>query len=232
MDGMLVMIFDTEAKAIEARNALLQLDDQGSISVYAHAIVAKNADGTTKLQKEGDSGLLGTVAGLELGSFIGLLSGPGALPISAGLGLLAGGASDLHNARITDEFIRDVTRELRPNRFAVIAAVQENSTTFVDDRMKTLGGAVFRRALSELRRTLLQEHIAAMTADLAEMKTELGQSHAARKAKFQEEINRLKSKLRQPLHKPKEPRGPEERTKKANAEPLNEHIPTLKEKAS
>ena len=43
MDRMLVVVFDTEKKAYEGKKALLQLEDEGSIVVYAYAVVAKNA---------------------------------------------------------------------------------------------------------------------------------------------------------------------------------------------
>jgi hypothetical protein len=35
MDRMLVVVFDNESKAYEGKQALLQLDNEGSISVYA-----------------------------------------------------------------------------------------------------------------------------------------------------------------------------------------------------
>jgi uncharacterized membrane protein len=47
VDRMLVVVFDNEAKAIEGRNALLQLDNQGTILVYAWAVIVKNADQTS-----------------------------------------------------------------------------------------------------------------------------------------------------------------------------------------
>ena len=53
MDRMLVVVFDNEAKAYEGKRALIQLDSEGSISVYGYAVVAKNADGTASI-KQGD----------------------------------------------------------------------------------------------------------------------------------------------------------------------------------
>jgi len=45
-DRMLVVVFDTESKPCEGKKALFQLETEGSISVYASAVVTKNADGT------------------------------------------------------------------------------------------------------------------------------------------------------------------------------------------
>ena len=40
MDRMLVVVFDNENKAYEGKKALLQLDGEGSISVYAYTVLA------------------------------------------------------------------------------------------------------------------------------------------------------------------------------------------------
>ena len=65
MDRMLVVVFDNESKAYEGKKALLQLDGEGSISVYGHAVAAKHADGTTTV-KQDDEGPLGTLVGTSL----------------------------------------------------------------------------------------------------------------------------------------------------------------------
>ena len=83
MDRMLVVVFDTESKAYDGRTALLQLDDEGSIAVFAYAVIAKNADGTATVKQGDDSGPLGTLLGTSLGSLIGLLGGPVGLAIGA-----------------------------------------------------------------------------------------------------------------------------------------------------
>ena len=81
MDRMLVVVFDNEAKGYEGKKALLQLDNEGSISVYGYAVVAKNSDGTASIKQGDDSGPLGTLAGTALGSLIGVLFGPVGLAV-------------------------------------------------------------------------------------------------------------------------------------------------------
>ena len=61
MDRMLVVVFDNESKAYEGKKALLQLDDEGSISLYAYAVLAKNADGTASVKQGDDSGPIGSL---------------------------------------------------------------------------------------------------------------------------------------------------------------------------
>src|SRR5262249_22763483 len=162
--------FDTEAKANEASAALLQLDGAGTIDVYAHAVIAKNADGTVTVTKHDDTGPFGALLGVELGSLISLLSGPAGLVLGMGTGVLAGSAMDGHKARIGERFVEDVSKELQRSRFALVAEIQEESPTPVDTRMKSIGGTVFRRALADVKHTIHEEHVAAMKAKLAQSK--------------------------------------------------------------
>jgi uncharacterized membrane protein len=229
---MLVVVFDTEVKAYDGRNTLLRLENEGSIDVFAYAVVAKNADGTATVKQGDDSGPFGPLVGTSLGSLIGLLGGPAGLAIGATLGLLAGSMADLNNARIGGDFIDDVTRELLPGKFAVLAEVQENWTTPVDVRMEAIGGKVFRRSLSDVEHTQYEEEIAAMKADLAQMKAELAQAHADRKAKLQEKINQLDAKVEARVQNARERRHAAELQAKAKVEALKAKAVALKQKAT
>lgn len=232
MDRMLVVVFDNETKAYEGRKALLQLDGEGSISVYAYAVLAKHADGTATVKQGDDSGPIGTLLGTSFGSLIGLLGGPVGLAIGATAGLAVGAATDLNNARIGEDFIDDVTRVLLPNRVAVVAEIEEDWTTPVDSRMETIGGLVFRRALSDVKHTIHEENVAAMKADLAQMKAEHAKAHADRKAKLQEKINQLDSKIQAQLQKAKVGREAAERQAQAKVRVLEAKAATAKSKAS
>ncbi len=218
MDRMLVVVFDTESKAYRGKEALLALEDDGRISVYACVVISKYADGSVNVEQAADSGPLGTLVGTSLGSFIGLLGGPTGLAIGAVAGLLVGGTADWDNARVGDDFVADVTRELRPNRFAVVAEVREDKITPVDIRMEELGGTVFRRALSEVRHTSHDEDTAALRADLAHLKAEFAKVHADRKAKLQGKINQLDAKIQSRIDKARERRKAAEAQAKAKAE--------------
>jgi hypothetical protein len=154
------------------------------------------------------------------------------LAIGATAGLAAGSAADLDNARIGDDFITDVTKQLQPNRVAVVAEIEEDWTTPVDTRMEAIGGTVFRRALAEARKTSNEEEVAAMKADLAQMKAEHAKAHADRKAKLQEKINQLDSKIQTLLQKAKDRREAAERHAKAKVEILKAKAAAAKAKAS
>jgi uncharacterized membrane protein len=220
MDRMLVVVFDNERNAYEGKRALMQLDAEGSISVYASGVLVKHADGSATIKEGDDPGPLGTLLGTSLGSLIGLLGGPAGFVIGATAGMATGAAADLDNARIGDDFLDDVTKVLLPNRVAVVAEIEEEWTTPVDTRMEAVGGTVFRRALSDVTDTANAEEVAAMKADIAQMRAELAKAHADRKAKLQERINQLDSKIQAQLQKHKDRRQAVEREAKAKADVL------------
>lgn len=103
--------------------------------------------------------------------------------------------ADLNNVRIDGEFVDDVTQVLVPNRFAVIAEIEEEWTTPVDARMEAIGGTVFRQGFSELKDTVAEEDIAALKADIAQLEIEHLKARTERKAKLAETINQLDIKL-------------------------------------
>ena len=232
IDRMVVVVFDDESKAYQGKKALLALENEGSISVYDSAVIATNADGAATVRQTDDAPPLGTIFGAPLGSVIGLLGGPTGFAIGTAVGLLAGVTADLHNARIGEDFIDDVKKDLLPNKFAVVAEIQEDWTTPLDIRMEAIGGTVFRRALSDVKHTIHDEDIAAMKADIAQMKAEHAEARAERKGKLQEKINQLDSKIQAHLEKTKERRKTAEQQAKAKAEVLKTKAAALKAKAA
>ena len=220
MDRMLVVVFDSERKAYEGKKALLQLDAEGSISVYGYAVVAKNADGTATIKQGDDVGPLGTLVGTTLGSLIGVLFGPVGLAIGATAGFTGGATADLYNSGVGDDFIDDVSKFVLPSKVAVVAEIEEDWTTPVDTRMEAIGGLVFRRALSEVKHQVHEENVNSMKADMAQFRAEQAQAHADRKAKLQEKINQLDSKIQAQLQKAKEKRAAKELEAQAKAKVL------------
>jgi len=232
MDRMLVVVFDNENKAYEGKKALLQLDGEGSIGVYGYAVLGKNADGSASVKQGDDVGPIGSLVGTSLGSLIGVLAGPVGMAVGASAGLLAGGAFDVNNAGIGADFIDDVSKVLQPNRVAVIAEIDEDWTTPVDTRMEAIGGTVFRRALSEVKDQIHEENVAAMKADLAQLKAEQAKAHADRKAKLQEKINQLDSKIQTQLQNAKDRREAMQRRAQAKLQVLKDKAAEARAKAS
>jgi uncharacterized membrane protein len=232
MDRMLVVVFDDERKVIDGMTALRELDLRGGITVYSHAVVMRNPDGTTIVRQSDDRGPFGLLVGAVLGGLIGLLGGPAGPAIGFTVGSVVGGAVDMNKARVGEDFVVDVAEALLPNRAAVVAEIEENLTETVDSRMEALGGTVFRRAITEVRHTIHDQHIAAIEADLAQIKAEHAQAHAERKARLQEKINQLESRLQAQLQMAKERREAAERETRAKVELLQKKAAAAKAKAA
>ena len=195
MDRMLVTVFDHETKAYEGKSALHQLEKEGSITLYASAVILKHADGSVSVKDEAVAAPLGALVGTPAGAIIGLLGGPVGFAAGATAGLLIGGLFDIDNARVGEDFVQDISRALAPNKVALIAEVDEEWTTPVDTRMQALGGAVFRRALWEVREQIDDEETAAMKADLAQLKAEIQKANADQKKKLQAKVDALQAKI-------------------------------------
>ncbi|MES1206277.1 MAG: DUF1269 domain-containing protein [Pseudomonadota bacterium] len=160
-------------------------------------MVAKSADGKTKVKQVEDLDPIGTLVGTSVGGLVGLLAGPVGMAIGAASGLTLGAFADIVNLRVGDDFVEDVSDALIPNKVALIAEVDEEWTTPVDTRMEALGGVVLRRALSDVRDERRQAEIVAMKADLEQLKEELAQANAERKAKLQTRIDYLRGRIDQ-----------------------------------
>jgi hypothetical protein len=137
--------------------------------------------------------------------------------------------TDLDNTRVWADFVDEVARQLQPGRFAVISQIEETWTTPVDLRMEALGGTVLRRTLAEVTQTVNENEIAAMKADLAELKAEHAQATAERKAKLTAKINQLDSRIQARIEKAKEHRQVLAAEAKAKAEALKTKAQQLKQ---
>jgi uncharacterized membrane protein len=223
MERMLVVVFDNEKKAFEGASALKQMERESSFSIYAGAVVVKHADSTVSVKQLEDSGPIGTLAGTTVGSLIGVLGGPVGLAIGAASGLALGALYDADDIRVGEDFLVDVSKTLTPNKVAFVAEVEEEWTTPVDTRMESLGGVVFRRALWEVEKTVDDEETAAMKADLEQLKSEISQAAADRRAKLQKKIDQLQAKVDAQVEKSKQRHAAFEARQKAKKDVLKKN---------
>jgi len=73
MSKFIFVSFPDEAKAYEGTRSLEELHAEGSLTLYAVAVVAKSADGKLTVKRESDRGPLGIAVGSLVGGLIGLL---------------------------------------------------------------------------------------------------------------------------------------------------------------
>lgn len=124
---------------------MLRLDGDGSISIYRYEVPVKKADGTVVTRQADGHGTLSPFAKSLLGSLSdSTRSTPEPTPPRAANPL------DSNKTETGEEFIRDVTEVLLPNRVAIVAEVEEEWPTLLDRRMESIGGVVFRWTVSEV----------------------------------------------------------------------------------
>lgn len=196
MDKMIVVVFDSEIKAYEGSKALLELQDEGSINLYAKAVIARDAAGKVTVKQQGDAGPVGTAVGMLTGSLIGLIGGPLGVAIGAGAGTYGGMLYDLVHLGISEDYLYEVEQSLKPGKAAVVAEVWEEWTVPVDNRMEALGGNVIRRSRSEFVDAQMERDIVTLKADIAELEAERDQATGEAKAKLQKKVDSAKAKLK------------------------------------
>jgi uncharacterized membrane protein len=195
MNKLLVAVFDTETEAYEGLRALKDLHRMGDVTVYATAVVVKDAADTVSVKQAVDEGPVGTGLGLLTGSLLGLLGGPIGLAIGATTGSLAGMILDLTKAGIDADFLAEVSAELMPNRAAVLAEVDEPWVTPVDVRLGKLGARIFRAKRSDVIEDHLDREADAINAELAALQAELAKASAENRAALQVRIDQARHKL-------------------------------------
>jgi len=195
MDKMLVVVFPTETAAYEGSRALSALDQEGSIVLYASAVIAKDAAGHVAIKQEADQGPLGTTVGLLTGTLVGLIGGPVGAAVGGYLGTVGGGAFDLARMGVGTDFVDEATRSLQPGKVAVVAEINEEWVTPVDSRMEGLGGQVLRRARSEVVDAQIASEQAAMDEEIAGMKAEAAKVTGEAKSRLHKRIEAAQGRL-------------------------------------
>jgi uncharacterized membrane protein len=199
MEKMLVVVFDNESKAYEGLRVLNQLDIEGSIAIHAEAVVSKNADGTVALKKTDGDFPVRTVSGTAIGSLVGLLGGPAGLAVGMLAGTLAGSLADLFAAGVDSDFLDELSKELTPGKYAIVADISEEWVTPVNTRMEALNAFVFRTPRKSFEEAQRTRDIAVLRAEIDQLKVEHARAKADQKAKLQAKIDGLNARLQAKL---------------------------------
>lgn len=188
MNKLLVAIFDTETAANSGLNALRNLHAAGDITLFATAVLTRDAKGLVSIKQSMDAGPIGTATGLAVGSLIGLLGGPAGLAVGALTGTVVGAVRDFWAAGVGLDFIEEATQHLQPGKVALVVEIEEDWVIPVDSALETAGGQVFRRTRSEVAEAQFDHDIAAFKSEIQELESEA--SHASGEVK-----NKLQAKL-------------------------------------
>lgn len=156
MSTLVVMSFPDPLRAAELVESLTILEDEELIILEDAVVVVKDQQGritlhqTHNLRKVGLFG--GGGLGLAVGAILGLpLAGVGALalPLAGSLTGALGGmlTSRFVDVGIEDDFIRELSQQLKPGSSAVFVQVQQAQLDKVLPRLDTSGGRLLYTSL-------------------------------------------------------------------------------------
>lgn len=195
MNKMLVVVFDSETAADAGSHALRKLHDEGDITLYAMAVIARDSTGKVSVKEAADRAVSGAGVGLAVGALVGLMAGPAGLAIGAVTGTLAGAIRDFRVAGVDLDFVEEAENMLLPGKVALVAEVDEEWVVPVDSALEASGGTVPRRARSEVIDTQFDQNIAACKGEIKELEAEAVHATGAAKSRLQTQVVAAKSGL-------------------------------------
>ncbi len=159
MRDFVAVVFDTAGKAYDGLHELWNLDREGDVTVHGTAVVHCDSLGHLVVDTDQTDPPLATAIGAGIGALLGALAGPagaaigagGGAAIGAGMGATAGLIADADRADVESEAGLETGFVVKPGQHAVIADVSEDWTTPINERMKRLGGTVYRRSRDAIR---------------------------------------------------------------------------------
>lgn len=154
MSTLVAVAYPDNATAQQARNTLTRLQTERLVQLD-DAVIAINENGKIKLDQSvnlvGGNALSGALWGGLIGMIF-LMPIAGAA-IGAASGAITGKLSDYG---IDDQFVKDLSSQLKPGNAALFVLVRESTPDRVMNEMKQFGGKVLRTNLSEADEQRLQ----------------------------------------------------------------------------
>lgn len=146
-----VVVFDGEARTSEFLRSLRALHDQGRITVYAAATLARSAAGTAPVPGVSlgkAEAATGRSVGAAVGALVSLLDGPLAAAMKAVPLGLVGAIRDLDDAGLNATFLEQVSDDFPAGGGAVLAEVEEIQPLLLDALSLEHGGRLLRQRLA------------------------------------------------------------------------------------
>jgi uncharacterized membrane protein len=194
MNKMMIAVFGSDTAAFDGLSALKNLHRDGDITLYGWAVIVKDKTGKISVNQAPEEGgtPLGAALGLLAGKLLEVLRGPAGLAVGASHPGLTGFLFDLDMSRLGPKFLDEVAQALTPGKAAVLADVDESSTTRIDERLRKHGGMVFRRLPAELIEDQLVAESADFEAKLKALAQKLKQAVVEKKTAVQKDIEQVK----------------------------------------
>lgn len=160
MSDLVVIVYETEAKAEEMRTKIFELQKEYLIELGDAAIAVKQPDGNVKLNQL----LNTTAAGAATGGVWGLLIGM--IFLNPLLGVALGAASGAISGALTDygvndKFMKDLSESLKPGNAALFLLIKKVTGDKVLEAVKGTGGTVLKTSLDDSKEKALRDALAA-----------------------------------------------------------------------
>jgi uncharacterized membrane protein len=160
VSDLVVIVYETEAKAEEMRNRIFELQNEYLIELGDAAIAVKQPDGHVKLNQFLNTTAAGAASGGLWGLLIGMIFLNPLLGVALGAasGALSGALSDYG---VNDKFMKDLSESLKPGNAALFLLIKKVTGDKVLEAVKGTGGTVLKTSLDDTKEKALREALAA-----------------------------------------------------------------------
>ena len=150
-DYFIAIVVENERKAFDVLHELWRMNDRGTAVVNSAAVAQRDTNGeievVTDQNDSGDRTLVATTLGFLIGAIAAAASVTAApLVIGTVVGAVAGLTGDAEKTGERAQATRETERILPAGKAAVVAEVDEESTTALDTLALEAGGTIYRRA--------------------------------------------------------------------------------------
>ena len=194
MANVIVVSFQEETKAIEALHKLNELESLGDISIYEKIMIRKKANGESEILKEDSFEGWRTLAGMGVGSLLGMLGGPLGFVFGLYTGTAVGALAEINHYDFADDFITKVENKMQTGTIAIIAELDEDSNAFVDTYLKPLGAVITRSDVDFEFDKYENEQIDELDEEIADERAAFKEARKEDRKKIQKKIAELKEK--------------------------------------
>ena len=156
MTELVVVAFANQIGAAEMRDALIDLQKQGLVTLDDAAVVVRRPDGKVKVKQAVSLVGMGALGGAFWGMLVGLLFWMPWLGLAAGAvsGALGGALSDYG---LDYGFVKEVGNTIQPGHSALFLLIREATPDKLMDELRQFNGKILQTSLSMEAEAKLKE---------------------------------------------------------------------------
>jgi uncharacterized membrane protein len=160
MSDLVVIVYETEAKAEEMRKKLFGLQKEYLIELGDAAIAVKQPDGNVKLNQLLNTTAAGAAGGGLWGLLIGMIFLNPLLGVALGAasGAISGALSDYG---VDDAFMKKLAESLKTGNAALFLQIKKMTGDKILHAIKGTGGTVLQTSLDDTKERALRDALAA-----------------------------------------------------------------------